>query len=89
MKSKLFGVVVLVLIVFLVELPVAKGGIVLSYLVTDSTIGDGSAAGTIRDNGNTIGTWLVSGFSFHKLSPTASYTIDQMLPYNRDFLCRR
>jgi hypothetical protein len=46
----------------------------LGYSVTDSTIGDGSAAGNILDNGNTIGTWSVSGFSFTKLSATQPYT---------------
>jgi len=36
----------------------------IDYTVTDSSIGDGTASGTIRDNGNQIGTWAVSSFSF-------------------------
>ncbi|MGA1372867.1 MAG: hypothetical protein ACO3Z6_14800, partial [Pseudomonadales bacterium] len=68
-KTKLFGFLGLALLAFLVEPPVAKAGII-SYTVTDSTIGDGSAAGIISDDGTAIGTWAVSGFSFTRLNLT-------------------
>jgi len=36
----------------------------IDYAITDNTIGDGTASGTILDNGNQIGTWAVSGFNY-------------------------
>jgi len=67
-------------LVFLVALLVAPaashGAIVLSYNVTDNSINDGSASGSILDNGNQIGTWFVSGFSF------LTRTLDSVPPYS-------
>jgi len=47
----------------------------IDYLVTDSTIQDGSASGIIRNNGNLIGTWTISNFAF------TTRTTDSVPPY--------
>lgn len=52
----------------------ARGALVISYAVTDSSISDGTASGTILDNGKQIGLWSVTDFIFTKLSPTVLFT---------------
>jgi len=71
---KPLGPVLMLVIAMVVAAPVARGALVISYAVTDSSIGDGSASGTILDNGNVIGLWDVTAFSFTKLSPTELFT---------------
>jgi len=71
---KLLKPVLVAVVALMVAVPMVRGALVISYAVTDSTIGDGSASGTILDNGNVIGSWAVSGFSFAKLSPTEPFT---------------
>lgn len=58
---------VLALILPLVGALVSRGQasvLNISYGLTDSSIGDGTASGTIFDNTNQIGTWAVSGFNY-------------------------
>lgn len=46
----------------------------INYAVTDASIGDGSAAGTIRDGSTQIGTWTVTSFSFTRLDLAVPWT---------------
>ncbi len=46
----------------------------IDYLVTDSTIQDGTASGIIRNNGIQIGTWSVTGFTYTLLPSSLTYT---------------
>ena len=55
--------------------PLADAAVLnIDYTVTDNTIADGTASGTIRDNGNQIGTWSISSFAFTLRSSTVTYT---------------
>ena len=47
----------------------------IDYAITDNTLGDGTASGTILDNGNLIGTWTISNFVF------TTRTTDSVPPY--------
>lgn len=55
-------------LVFLVALLVAPaashGALVLSYSITNNSIGSGFASGSILDSTNTIGSWSITNFSF-------------------------
>lgn len=46
----------------------------INFTVSDSTITDGSAAGTIRDGSTQIGTWTVTSFSFTRLDLAVPWT---------------
>jgi hypothetical protein len=46
----------------------------INYTISDSTIGDGNASGTIRDGTTQIGTWTVTSFSFTRLDTAVSWT---------------
>lgn len=46
----------------------------INYTVTDSTISDGDAAGTIRDGTTQIGNWNITSFSFTKRTTSVVYT---------------
>ena len=68
---------VLALVVPLVGILVSRGQasvLNISYGLTDSAIGDGTASGTILDNGNQIGTWSVTGFTYTLLPSSLTYT---------------
>jgi hypothetical protein len=69
---------VLALILPLVGALVSRGQasvLNISYGLTDSSIGDGTASGTIFDNTNQIGTWTISNFAF------TTRTTDSVPPY--------
>jgi MYXO-CTERM domain-containing protein len=59
----------------LVLLPATSpAALVISYAVTDGSIADGTASGTILDGGQQIGLWSVTGFAFTQRNLAVTFT---------------
>ena len=70
---KVCTAVLAICLFFIIQLPSEAVVLNINYTLTDSTITDGAAAGTIRDGTNQIGTWGITNFTFTRRNSSASY----------------
>jgi len=71
---KAFRLALLLLLMGMLDSQAHAAILNINYTITDGTIGDGNAAGTIRDGTTQIGNWSVTSFSFTKRTTSVVYT---------------